>query len=143
MKNKILRVYLSHNMFGLDNGDVLRNRKEAQEKLEKEGFHCLWLYDMNDFKRNLLPEEIVGRCFGILSAANIFIMLDADIPGWGKMVEMYQAYLNETPIFCIWQKEGRINDWIYHYSTEIFSNMENCIKYLVNEYGYLKENYGN
>ena len=130
MKSKRLNIYLSHNMFGFDNGDVLKFRKESQEKFGKEGFHCLWLYDMNDFKRDLLPEEIVGRCFGILSAADIFIMLDADNPGWGKMVEMYQAYLSDIPIYCIWQKEGRINDWINYYSTEIFSDLDKCIEYL-------------
>ena len=133
---KKINIYLSHNMFDYDNGDVLKFRKDAQDKLEANGFHCLWLYDMNDFKRGLLPEEIIGRCYGILSVADIFIMLDADIPGCGKIFEMKKAHDLNIPIYCVWQKEGRINDWINYYSTEIFSNLDKCIEYLKINYGH-------
>jgi len=127
---KRLNIYLAHNIFNIESKKVLEKKEIATKRIEKEGFHCLWLFDENDSKRNLLPKEVVGRCIGILSMADYILVLDADDPGWGKVCEMYYAYSKNIPVLSIWQKSGKIDIWVEYLSEEIFDSLDKAIEYL-------------
>jgi len=124
------KIYLSHNMFNKGADGPLKLRSNASDRLERLGFKCLWLYDKNDFKRDLTPDEIVGRCYGILSVSDILVVLDAEEPGWGKNFEIAYASKHNIKIYSIWRNSGQINQWIEYYSDEIFSSLDSLIEYL-------------
>lgn len=129
----MLKMYLAHNMHKLDEKETIENRKNLIERFKNNGFYVPWLYDLNDYKRDLLPDEIIARCLGIMSICDVFVMMDADEPGWGKMVEMCEAYHKNIPIYCIC-KDNDNSPWIKYYSTDIFNSVESLISFLKEKY---------
>ena len=122
----MIKVYIGQNMFGVEPDVIMRTRIYIEDKIRKEGFFPIHICDRGDFDKNLSCETIVKTCLSALDDSDVFLMIDGDEPGQGKIWEMSYAYNKDIPrlVLCV---EKDINPWIEYFATEIFDNLDSAL----------------
>ena len=129
------RVYVAHNMFGLSPDVIMARRNYVENRLNETGLEMAYVCNRKDFNKNLSPEAIVKTCLAAIDESQVFLMLDPEQPGWGKIWEMSYAWRKNIPILLIFNGK-ELNPWMYYFATDVFGNLESAIawiKHNVNE----------
>lgn len=131
----MIKVYVAHNMFGLPPDVIMARRNYVENILNEAGLEMAYICNRKDFNKNLSPETIVKTCLAAIDESQVFLMIDPELPGWGKIWEMSYAWRKNIPILLFFNGK-KLNPWMYHFATDVFGNLESVIvwiKHNVNE----------